>query len=54
MEVCLTSAMTFSYGMRVGPMTPITPDSAPVWYAAVTTVRRSRRAAWAYSRCPMW
>ena len=39
MEVCLTSAMTFSYGMRVGPMTPITPDRAPVSYAAVTTVR---------------
>ena len=28
-DVCCTSAITFSYGMRVGPMTPMTPASVP-------------------------
>jgi hypothetical protein len=27
--VCSTNPMILSYGMRVGPMTPITPLSAP-------------------------
>ena len=39
--MCVTSEMTLSYGMRVGPMTPMTPVSAPAWYCAVTTVKLS-------------
>src|SRR3989442_8199477 len=41
-----TSATILSYGIRVGPSTPITPDSAPIRYEAVTSVNGERRESW--------
>src|SRR5256885_2261963 len=38
-----TSATILSYAMRVGPSTPITPDSAPRRYEAVTSVKGESR-----------
>ena len=40
--MCVTSVTIFSYGMRVGPITPITPESEPEWYSAVTTVKSEK------------
>src|SRR2546423_1373306 len=44
-----TSATILSYAMRVGPSTPITPDSAPRRYEAVTSVKGESRE----SRCSL-
>src|SRR5205807_2674908 len=44
--VCSTRATILSYGMRVGPMTPMTPASAPSRYEAVTSVKQASLASW--------
>src|SRR6185295_9068288 len=43
--VCCTRPMIFSYGMRVGPMTPITPLRSPAWYEEVTSVKLLSRGS---------
>ena len=43
--VCSTRATILSYGMRVGPMTPMTPASAPSRYEAVTSVKGASLAS---------
>src|SRR2546423_1306264 len=40
-----TSATILSYGMRVGPMTPMTPANAPSRYEAVTSVKGTSLAS---------
>src|SRR5436309_12878542 len=39
-----TSATTLSYGIRVGPSTPMPPDRARMRYEAVRSVQGARRA----------
>src|SRR5439155_17752637 len=41
-----TSATILSYGIRVGPSTPMTPDRAPIRYEAVTSVKGESRESW--------
>ena len=41
-----TSATILSYGIRVGPSTPMTPDRAPMRYEAVTSVKGESRESW--------
>src|SRR5690348_12409546 len=43
--VCSTSPMILSYGMRVGPMTPMTPLRPPTSYEEVTRVKSLSRAS---------
>src|SRR5260370_18358210 len=43
--VCSTRELILSYAMRVGPSTPITPDTAPERYGAVTSVNGARRGS---------
>src|SRR2546422_10990131 len=44
--VCSTSATILSYGIRVGPITPITPPSGPRRYDAVTSVNGASFGSW--------
>src|SRR3989442_729654 len=44
--VCSTSATILSYGIRVGPITPITPASGPRRYDAVTSVNGASFGSW--------
>src|SRR3954454_22738602 len=43
--VCSTRPMILSYGMRVGPITPITPFKAPTSYEEVTKVKSLSRVS---------